>query len=324
MKENNRTKFNFFGRIAFGAVMTLTAASFAANAQEAAKAEEAVVNTETVAAVKSTDIAPPAPSTMPAAQTAGSDSKWTGFYLGGYVGGAWSRSNARTSTVFTEDGYFFDREDVDAINTAGDMKLDPKSFNGGVTFGYNHQFGPIVVGAEADFGSLTNSRTVSVKEEYPCCSYADFTVTQRMKTNWLFTARPRVGVAAGNLMVYGTGGVAVTDLTYEAAFEDEFDFFIPELAQSSAAASFAQPLTGNETGRIDEKRTGWTLGGGAELKLGRRWSVKGEYLYSDFGRVTAQGSVLTDNFGDRWPETPFTHSIGMKVHSARFGVNFHF
>src|SRR5215470_2538314 len=42
---------------------------------------------------RATTPAPPSPAT------------WTGFYVGGYLGGNWGRATANTSTVFSPTGY---------------------------------------------------------------------------------------------------------------------------------------------------------------------------------------------------------------------------
>src|SRR5437870_13556070 len=104
---------------------------------------------------------------------------------------------------------------------------------------------------------------------YPCCSPTAFTVTQSIKTNWLLTARPRVGYATGHALLYATGGVAVTKLNYQEVFTDTF-------------------ATARETGGSNKSKTGWVGGAGIEYQLtnNKHWSVKGEYLYADFGRTT--------------------------------------
>ena len=57
---------------------------------------------------------------------------WTGFYIGGHVGGAWS--------------------DVDWANvtlTGERVSNDASGFIGGGQIGYNQQFGSLVLGVEA-------------------------------------------------------------------------------------------------------------------------------------------------------------------------------
>lgn len=183
---------------------------------------------------------------------------------------------------------------------------DGTGFTGGGTFGYDYQGeNNWVFGFEVDFGAMRTDETSSTGPiEYSCCPGTFFDITQRMRTDWLFTARPRIGYAVGNAMPYFTVGVSLTDLDYTGFFTD----------------TFADAL---EAVRLEEKRAGWTVGGGLEYKVGKRWSLKGEYLYTDFG----DDSVTTDTFstgGVHVPNVPITHLIEMKTHSGRVGISFWF
>ncbi|MGH9818898.1 MAG: outer membrane protein [Pyrinomonadaceae bacterium] len=231
---------------------------------------------------------------------------WTGFYVGGYVGGTSVKATASTSTTFTTGGYFA-VDSPAAISTVGTQQLSRSGFSGGGQVGYNHQSGRFVIGAEADFG-VTGGGTITATGSgiYPCCTTTGFTITQSLKSKWLMTARPRAGYIWHGILIYGTGGLAVTDLNYQAVFTDTF-----------AAAA--------ENGGVNKIRIGWTGGGGAGYKLGKKWSVKAEYLFADFGRVTttsANMTVLTPPINAL--PTIFTHSIYTKESAIRFGVNYHF
>lgn len=242
--------------------------------------------------------------TKSAKAPSGSD-VWDGLYVGGYAGFGMRRATANTSTVFSPTGYFASTS-PGAIAAAGRQKLDSTSFNGGGTFGYNHQSGSWVVGAEADFGSLTGTKTVATTATYPCCAPTTFTVTQSVKTSWLFTARPRLGYAWGNTMAYVTGGLAMTNMNYQERFTDTF-------------------ATASESGGISKRLTGWTGGGGFETKVNDHWSLKGEYLYAQFSRQTVTSTNLTAFTPTiAFPTNTFTHSIRLKEHLLRFGFNYHF
>ncbi len=253
-------------------------------------------------------------------RAASSDNNWKGFYVGAYGGGGFNRSNVATSTVFASPGYF-QTTSVSAINAAGIQQIKPNGFAGGGTFGYNHQNGALVVGAELDFGAMNANKSVSSGATYPCCSPTGFTINQTTKTRWLLTARPRVGVAVGNAMIYGTGGLAVTDVNYAATFTDTYG-------------------NATESAAFKKNKAGWTLGGGAEFRVASKWSVKGEYLYADLGSVSVTSnnlnaaSIATIASIANTPNIPapsvaytqnvFTHSGDVKMHNVRFGVNFHF
>jgi outer membrane immunogenic protein len=230
---------------------------------------------------------------------------WKGIYAGGNVGDTLGRSTAETTTVFSPTGYFATTS-VPAITAAGRQKLNPNGLTAGGQIGINGQSGNWVFGAEADFGWMRLRKSASTTTTYPCCSPTTFTVTQSIKTDWLFTARPRVGYSAGHALVYATGGLAVTKFNYQAVFTDTF-------------------ATAHENGGVDKSKSGWTGGAGIEYQLpsNKRWSVKGEYLYADFGRVTTISTNLTAFTPTQsFPTNVFTHSAALHTHIFRGGFNY--
>lgn len=246
-----------------------------------------------------------------AAVAQSSTDEWTGFYVGGHAGVTVARPDANTSTI---DAGYFATSSVTSINVQGAQRIKANGFNGGVQGGYNKQFGRIVVGAEADFGTHNFNESVVSGAVYPCCSPDTYTITQDVKSRWLMTARPRFGVTAGKALFYATGGLAVGDVEYNAVFED----------------TYADAL---ETASFKKTRAGYAAGAGVEVKLAKNWSAKGEYLFVDLGRETVKSNNLTTIFSGgeellggatSWPETEFTHSTRVKSHNIRFGINYRF
>jgi outer membrane immunogenic protein len=229
-----------------------------------------------------------------------------GFYVGGTVGGTNGKSDATTTTVFDPTAGYFASSSVPAIAAAGAQHIDPSGINGGGTAGYNFQSGVFVLGVETDFGAMNLDNSKSTTAIYPCCPTTGFTVKQTITTGWLFTLRPRIGFAAGPLLVYGTGGLAMTNANYQAVFTDTF-------------------ATAHENGGKEDNLTGWTGGAGAEIKPGRHWSVKGEYLYANFGSLSTTSNNLTAFTPPvAFPSNTFTHKADLRAHIYRFGLNFHF
>lgn len=233
---------------------------------------------------------------------------FNGFYVGGYGSGVKGTSDAFTSTVFSPTGYFA-LSSVPAIAAAGHQPLSPRGFSGGGQVGYNLQHGHFVVGVEVDFGSMHVQDDFNSTALYPCCAPTNFTVTQTVKTSWLFTGRPRVGIAAGPVMIYGTGGVAMTDFSYAENFIDTF-------------------ATAHESAAVSSTLTGWTGGGGVEFKVGsgHHWSVKAEYLFADFGTGVKTTSTNLTAFTPpiAFPTNVFTHQADLTQNMFRMGVNFRF
>jgi outer membrane immunogenic protein len=144
-----------------------------------------------------------------------------------------------------------------------------KSVNLAGTAGYNWQIDRLVLGIEAD-GSIQNlTGTVSVPGT---------TANVTARSRWLATARGRLGVdlampfAPYRFLLYGTGGAAFTDVTNNSCV----------CLVSGAAEDQSQV------------RTGWTAGGGVEVPLAPTVTVKLEYLYVGFGKLTFSNPAVAD------------------------------
>jgi outer membrane immunogenic protein len=176
---------------------------------------------------------------------------WTGFYIGGNAGYAWSDSNVSSYTI------------------AGGLVLPPPfigqrtdGFVGGGQIGYNWQRGIWVFGVEAD--AAWRDGKANATFAFPNgLDFTNFTT----KETYLATFRPRVGVASNNYLFYVTGGAAV---------EGREHSFMETRPTTPGA---------NRTITSDDARVGWTVGAGVEAAFGH-WSVGAEYLYADFGRNT--------------------------------------
>jgi outer membrane immunogenic protein len=179
-------------------------------------------------------------------------------------------------------------------------------FNGGGALGYNFKSEEgLVFGLEADFGTMRLNKDVSTTVTYPCCAPSTFTIRQVLYTDYLITARARVGWAHGRAMYYVTGGLAATNVNpYRGVFSDTFG---PAYENTSANGWL----------------TGWTIGAGVEVKATRHWTVKGEYLYADFGDVTLVGTDF-NILGVPVPGQVFIYNTDVRAHMLRGGVNYYF
>jgi outer membrane immunogenic protein len=284
------------------AAMFIFTSSHVAYGQTGDKTDNSVDKSTVVAKTTFSD---PIKTTVPAfpdmQRKRSSSPDWSGFYAGGYAGVSLARATANTSAVGPNVTPVFSP----AVAAVGRQTLRPNRFTGGGTFGYNHQSNNWIVGAETDFGVLTGTSTAATPFTL---TNTPFTLTQTMKTSWLWTARPRVGWTSGHALFYVTGGLSVTRLNYQAT-----------ITGASSAFSF------HENGGLIKTKVGFNGGGGIEYKLGDKWSVKGEYLYSDFGRSTITSTNLTQTPPPTtFPNDVFTHSIFLIQHDLRFGFNYHF
>jgi outer membrane immunogenic protein len=138
----------------------------------------------------------------------------------------------------------------------GNNATKPSGLAGGLQAGYNWQIGQFVAGAETDIQAAGASDTVA---------------PWQFSNPWFGTLRGRAGVGLGNVLVYGTAGLAYGELTADSA------------------------------GNLSESHTGlgWTAGAGVEVGFAPRWSAKAEWLYLDLAShnysLTATSNGLTAN-----------------------------
>lgn len=231
---------------------------------------------------------------------------WRGFYAGANIGAAHSREKTETSTIFSPTGYFA-TSSPPAIGALSPQHVNQTNPTGGLQAGYNFQNGNLVMGAEADFGAMHLYKYKGNSGIYPCCTTTYFTVNQSASTDWLLTVRPRVGIAIGRFLPYLTAGMAVTRVDYKTDFVDTF-------------------ANAHESSRLQKTAVGWTAGVGGEYQLSSsRWSVKGEYLYADFGSASrSTGDLKAFTPPISFPTNTFSHSYKLSSHIVRLGVNYRF
>jgi outer membrane immunogenic protein len=264
-----------------------------------------------IGAASAADLAPqPAPVYAKAPMMAPAYN-WTGFYVGGNVGAADGSFDPTTSTVFSSVGWF-NVTSVPVINSTGAQSINPTGFTGGLEAGYNWQVSSFVLGVEGDIDAFNLHGSASTGPVvYPCCTGAQFVTTSSASTDWLATARGRVGIAYNNFLFFGTGGAAFTDLKGNFTFSDN----------CNAATCNGGP--DNEAASISATKTGYAVGGGVEAGLWGGWSLKAEYLFVDFGTVSTTG-LITPEVNGVSNANPFTHSIDLKANIGRVGVNYRF
>jgi len=230
----------------------------------------------------------------------------------------WGNSDAKANVSCPAGAGYFCRSNLaSAVNgpqvaSAGTGSLDGNGVIGGGQAGYNQQSGGFVYGFEVDLSALDldESRQASGNYLIPAggpVTGNTFTIGSALKTNWLFTARGRLGWAVSNLLLYATGGLAVTDLEVTSTFKDNVRTVGP------GASMFA---------RNTQTKYGFAVGGGAEWALTGNWTLRGEYLYVDFGSVAASG--LATNPDLPGAATPISVSEDLSEHIARAGINYRF
>lgn len=203
---------------------------------------------------------------------------WTGFYLGGNVGGAFMDKSPLA----------FYGEAGDRLNIQGlDRDASSVTFGGGI--GYNLQLGSFVGGVEADYNYLRLRATngyASVTNYYGLVTESALGQF-RQNVDSFGTARGRLGfLVTPQFLLYGTGGLAFGDMTLSG----------------TARADYTWNATGERLGTVgpyafkrSDFKLGYTAGGGVEYALNPNWSVKAEGLYVNLDSQTAY--VRTEEFG---------------------------
>jgi outer membrane immunogenic protein len=250
---------------------------------------------------------------------------WTGFYFGGTVGGGWMTSSSTESvtSTFCNPALIGCPADGPALAAAipGSYNLTKAGFLAGVEAGYNWQIGRYVLGIETDLSGIGLSGSTSVTNGVVPAGFPGNTIvaygTYSEKLNYLGTFRGRAGyLVYDSLLAYATGGLAYGDPSASNA-----------LATNVTGPCFcAMSPTGESS---SSKHIGWTMGGGLEWMFARNFTLKGEYLYYDFGSVSYAGpSVLNPNFpGGGAASVPFygastAATASFKGSIVRLGLNF--
>ncbi len=240
---------------------------------------------------------------------------WSGFYLGGHVGGAVRDWDSRVGFLAIDCSTCSLGETRSA--SFGGPSGDDLAAAGGIQAGYNWQLGSFLVGFEADGALVGGAET----RNYTLGSAAlrsaglgaitdppdGFSGQFRSEIDWMATARGRVGFTNGRFLVYATGGLAVAD--------------------TETTANYLSLVTGPTriepvSARDDSIELGWAIGVGVEAAITADLSAKMEYLYADFGHSNRQlGLYIND-------PTSLQQFVSLKedltLHTFRLGLNYRF
>ncbi len=242
---------------------------------------------------------------------------WTGFYIGGNLGGILSHYDTDSSDVFVDveqqRRFFEGTTDARTGDTLATFTLPRRGEKdgapiGGGQVGFNFQAGHFVFGIEGDFDRTSTTvindfrdtaTTTFTFNGTDTTAITDFNSIRTMQTNWVGSLRGRVGYATGRLLFYGTGGITWADVNVWANESASTNFFVPppgtiapaiRSPQITRTAPVGPPgtvfilnQTNSRISREDDTRAGWTAGGGVELAVSDTVSFGLEYRHNDFG-----------------------------------------
>ncbi len=156
--------------------------------------------------------------------------------------------------------------------TGGTDSFDLDGALGGVHGGYQWQSGNFLIGAEGEvsFGNTSGDASQVERE-----NFFGTPITTRYaieaKADTVASLKGRLGYAAGPVLLYATGGVAWTWLDIDA-----------NATATGGGLSVSESLSGSDV------LTGWTVGGGAEMK----------FTNSISGRLDVSHYEFNDDFSD--------------------------
>jgi outer membrane immunogenic protein len=225
---------------------------------------------------------------------------WSGMYIGGVIGGDWTRTDTSTPGL----GLVGILLGVPVVQTT-----DSSGFIGGIEGGDRYQFGKLVIGWEADMvWGNNNSTSVSSFSPFP----ALLTVSRAISadTKWTGTATSTVGIAHDRWLIYGKAGVAWAKTDYT-------DNWVANVTGLGTVPVFSGAGSTSSSNQV-----GWTVGTGVEWAIWNNWSIKAEYDYLDFGTKTVaiNGALLPSVVN-------FPASLGLEntqhINQFKAGLNWH-
>ena len=225
---------------------------------------------------------------------------WTGFYVGGNVGGHWGTDKVTTVTDVDFEG--LGPTAGTAIDAASLAMLHPQGFIGGLQAGYNLEGSGGVFGIEVDANWLGGSATRALTN-IPVINPLDV-LTSTAQATFLSTLRMRWGttVWSDRSLFFVTAG-----------------FVFATLKTTDLIGHFGNTVITTNSGSDDLSFNGLTAGGGFEYAFTDNLSAKVEYLY-----------VSIKSVGTTIPATAaFADSIAVNHDYSdwligRFGLNFKF
>jgi outer membrane immunogenic protein len=242
---------------------------------------------------------------------------WSGCYVGGFVGNAWSDGDM----TFTDQGNAQFRSYSGGI-VAGRVE-NPHSWNigsgssvtAGGTVGCNWQpvGSPFVLGleGEASYLKLDGSGFDPLRSATRNAITPDVLGTGKVG-DWYGMLTGRLGYAWDRTLFYIKGGVAFVQV--EASVAD---------ACQNVAIGCGNWIIA--TRNISETRTTWTLGGGVEWAIYNNWSIKGEYMFigAADGLTTCGFAAGPGGVAVAGGQFCFNHEFP-GIHTAKIGLNYRF
>ncbi len=188
---------------------------------------------------------------------------WSGFYIGGNVGGDRLRYEAGNSGDTITEIVDMNPPVTGFVPVSGFDRYHTALIGGG-QLGYNLQFGIFVLGLEGDFDGISSGGVGKLFTPHPFGP--TFNSERSFDRSWSASGRLRAGVAWKQFLFYGTGGGALTDVRMHV------------VDGIGGPAPGALPLSSG----AEKTAAGWVAGVGAEYALTKAVSLGLEYRHAGF------------------------------------------
>jgi len=244
---------------------------------------------------------------------------WSGCYVGGFIGGAWSKDTVFTDLGNAAFGSFsggLTTPRVEATHSWNVPLTSAAIVGGNVGCNWQPFASSWVVGVEAEGAWLSMSNTefdpfvspnLRVDQARPG-SQPDVRGSASVG-DWYASITGRLGYAFDRVLIYGKGGVAfvpVSASVIDACFEVR-----------QGCGNFAINTFSSDT------VTAWTAGGGIEFAWGIGWSAKVEYMFIAQTDAPNSCAFATDNTGATVAGGQFCFSHAFDgIHTAKIGLNY--
>lgn len=226
---------------------------------------------------------------------------WSGFYIGGFVGGAFTDRDVSVTELGADPGGFVPAgTPYNALGTFSHSLDD--SFIGGGTVGWNWQIpgSTWLFGIEGEVGYLK----LRASAADPVSLGLD-TVSRTHIGDWYALITGRVGFTWDRVLIYAKGGGAFVERRVRVV--------------DTCIVAPCGLATIDATGKSDDFT--WTVGGGIEWAFNQNWSLKAEYMYIDTrDSINACGAAGGALAGSTYC---WSHELP-GLHTAKVGLNYRF
>jgi len=227
------------------------------------------------------------------AQAAGAPFSWTGFYIGANAGATGHQAIA---------------EDLNGWGNNGTPPYVGRWFNSSKTTasfgghaGYSWQMSYFVVGVEADVNYVGSSETFVPPNNLVAAGCGGCLVSATNELTWLSTFRGRAGFAVDRLLIYGTAGVAVGQVS------NRWGWGFPGFDFSDSQFS------------VNNTQVGYVVGGGIEAMITPNVSIRFEAMHIDLG---TSRSTITGRPNCCVPPGTFTTEFKNTADVGRVGLSY--